>query len=247
MNDDELLTVTVNGTPQQIVNVPTPAAAEVFIDFDTGRMIFGTPPPSTPANNLQIVKNTVKWRDSTLKESLMDGARMMWPKVGKIATDDSITLATLQWDYQLPPQFNDPMVRITSVETREIPASSNYFRPIQGWQRIGNDTLRIPVSQVFSPGTSVEIRYEAPYATLSDVEPSLQMLPLWWAAGTLLGFKETRRQASDIANVTAEAQANPPGGQQNAGTWYIRQFYQALAQISRPRSAQGMQSTYDRL
>jgi hypothetical protein len=245
INDDDMFSVTVDGTQLQVVNTVSPTSTQVFVDFDTGRMIFGNPPSAT-ANNITILKNTVRWRDSTLKEALTDGARMMWPKLGKIATDTSITLATLVWDYQLPSVFNDANIRITDVGIREIPQSTERFRPVTGWERVGNTTLRIPGSQGFSPGATVQIMYEAPYASLSEVEPKAQMLPLWYAAGMLLGFKESQRVRTDTQNVTAEASANPNGSQQNAGAFFMRQYTASLNQMARVRKAQGAQTVYDR-
>lgn len=246
VNDDDLFSVTVNGTAQTVVMTPTPTAGQVFVDFDTGRMIYGTPPPSTPANNITIIKNTVRWRDSTLKEALMDGARNMWPKLGKRNVDQSLTLSTLNWDYALPALFNDPNIRIYDVGVREIPASAEFFHSIGDWEQTSLTNIRIPISQGFAPGSTLEIKYEGPYGSLSEVEPKAQMLPLWWAAGTLLGFKEAVRVRSDTQNVNAEASANPPGTQQNTGAWFIRQFYTSLNQMSRPRRAVAAGTMYNR-
>lgn len=245
VNDDDYLSITVDGNALQVVEIPTPAPGQVFVDFDTGRMIFGTP-PSANTNNITILKNTVRWRDSTLKEALMDGVRMMYPKLGKIATNEDLSLATLEWDYTLPSIFNDANIRITGVGVREIPASSNYFRPLSGWEQIGNTTLRIPSSQGFSPGATIQVSYEAPYSSLSEVEPKAQMLPIWYAAGMLLGFKEARRVRTDTQNVAAEASANQPGIQQNAGAFFMRQFTAGLTQLARVRKAATPETDYDR-
>jgi len=245
VNDDDYFSITVDGNPLAIIDVPTPSAGQVFVDFDTGRMIFGTP-PSANTNNMTILKNTVRWRDSTLKESLMDGVRNMYPQVGRIATVEDISIAVLQWDYDLAPIFNDANMRITGVGIREIPASSNYYRPISGWEQIGNTILRIPSSQGYSPGATVQVSYEAPYASLSEVESKAQMLPLWYAAGMLLGFKEARRVRTDIQNVTAEASANQPGIQQNAGAFFMRQYQLSLSKMSRVRKAATPETDYAR-
>lgn len=245
INDDDYLSVEVDGVNLQIIEVPTPTNGEVFVDFDTGRMIFGTP-PAAEDNNILVLKNTARWRDSTLKEALMDGVRNMYPKMGKIATDESLSIAVLQWDYPLPSIFNDANLRITGVGIREIPASSNYFRPLSGWEQIGNTTLRVPPSQGFAPGATIQLTYEAPYGSLSEVEQKAQMLPIWYAAGMLLGFKDAKRQRVDTNNVTAEANANPPGSQQNSGAFFIRQFYTTLSQLARVRKSPTPQTDYDR-
>lgn len=247
VNDDNYLSITVDGVAQQIVTSPQPSAGEVFVDFDTGRMIYGTP-PATGTNNITILKNTVRWRDSTIKEALMDGVRNMYPKIFRLVQDTSITIATLVWDYELPSIFNDHFVRVTSVGLREIPASSNRFIPINAWEVIPGPTptLRLPTSQGFSPGATIQITYEAPLASLSEVPPKAQALPLWYAAGMLLGFKEATRVRTDTQNVAAEAQANPVGSQQNAGVFFMRQFQTGLSQMSRVRSAAAPHTTYSR-
>ena len=245
VNDDEYFSVVVDGSTLQVVTVPTPAPGQVFVDFDTGRTIYGLP-PSANTNNIYISKNTVRWRDSMLKEALMGGVRQMSPKVGRNGEYTDITLATLQYEYPLPPLFADPAVRISEVGVREIPASTNFFRPISGWERINNTTLRIPPSQSFTPGATVQVLWDGPYGSLSEVEMGCADLPLWYAAGMLLGFKETRRSNSDIQNLAAEAGANPTGTQQNAGSFFMKQFYAALAQKARPQRARMPQSTYQR-
>lgn len=243
INDDQYCQIFVGGTQQQIIQVDTPTGNEVYVDFDTGRTIFGTPPPAL-ANNINFYKNTVRWRDSTLLEALTDGARNMWPKLGRIAYDTSLSISVNVWQYQLPPIFNDPNVRLIDVSIREVPESTERFIPLSGWWLSGLNQLQLPTSQGFSPGATIMLEYEAPYASLSEVESKAQALPLWYAAGMLLGFKESRRVRTDTANVTTEAQANPVGAQSNAGSFYMRQFYTALSQMARVRRAPRIISTY---
>jgi hypothetical protein len=245
VNDDDYFQVIVDGTPQTVVQVPTPSPGQVYVDFDTGRLLFGSP-PAVGTNNVIVYKNTVKWRDSTLLELLLEGARNMWPKLGRIVTDDtSIIIQTLVWDYPLPPPFNDPSVRLTQVAVRSIPAASERFHPIAAWDRIGNGILRIPPSQLWPPGSSVQLVYEAPYASLSQVEAKAQMLPLWFAGGSVMMFKEQKRTLLDTQNVTSEGQANPVGSQGNSGAALMRQFYTALSQMSRVRTSVQPTTVYD--
>lgn len=248
INDDDLFQVVVNGTAQTIVQtLPAsgiPAAGSVFVDFDTGRMIFGTPPPAG-TNNMTILKNTVRWRDSTILEALTDGARNMWPKLGRVNTDTTLSINVNQWEYLLPAIFTDQNVRLVEVAIREIPAATERFRPISGWIQIPPATLRLPTSQFYSPGATIQLVYECPYGSLSQVEPKAQSLPIWYAAGMLLGFKETKRVRTDTQNVASEASANPVGAQQNAGAFFLRQFQTALSQMARTRKAQDPISTYE--
>ncbi len=245
IDDSETCELIVGSTKQQIIQTPDPAANsnQAYVNFDTGRVIFGTPPPFGE-NNITFFKDTARWRDSTLLESMADGARQMWPKLGKRDNDTSMTIAVNQWQYNLPPLFSDANVRIIDVQLREIPSSTNRFEPNNYWTLTANNQLQFAPSQFYTPGATIMVVYEAPYSSLSQVESKAQMLPIWYAAGMLLGFKEAKRTRTDTQNVASEASANPPGAQQNAGAFYMRQFYTGLAQLSRVRKARRFRTTY---
>ena len=232
--DDSNTIITVDGVLVPIVRsrgalVP----GNCFIEFDTGTVIFGTA-PDVGSNNIAIQKTRVRWSEGTLVESLMGGVRMLFPAQFRLGVDTSITLQVNTWDYTLPNAFWDPRVRIISVGTREIPASVNRVIPISGFNRRGLNILEIPTSQRYTPGSTVFVEYTAPYRSLSELEPQLYDLPIWYAAGQLLGFGEGRR--TNIANqsVAAESSANPPGYMQNTGAWYMTQFRQMLATFPPP-------------
>lgn len=243
INDDDYLSVTVDGTPLQPVETPNPTANQVYIDFDSGRMEFGAP-PSANTNNITVLKNTVRWRDSTMLEAMMDGVRNAWPKLGLIAVDTSLSISVNVWQYTLPAVFNDPNVRLIQVSVREVPAATERFHPISGWWISGNNQLQLPTSQSFSPGATIMLEYDAPYGSLSQLEGKAQSLPIWYAAGMLLGFKEATRVRTDTMNVTSEASANQVGAQQNAGSFFMRQYYTVLNQMARPRRMPSIMSTY---
>lgn len=235
----------VGATQQQIIQTPnpTPNSNEVYVDFDTGRAIFGTPPPFGQ-ENITFLKNTARWRDSTLLESLADGMRSLWPKMGKRYNDTSLTIAVNQWQYDLPPIFSDPNVRILDVQLQEIPQSTERFIPDNYWTLTADNQLQFPPSQRYTPGATIMVIYEAPYASLSQLEAKAQMLPVWYAAGMLLSFKEATRVRTDTMNVTSEASANPPGSQQNAGAMFLRQYTTLLTQFARVRKARRFRTTY---
>jgi hypothetical protein len=232
--DDQNTIVTVGGNIVPIVrDRGSLGPGNVFFEFDTGMVIFGSAPPAA-SNEVAFQKTRVRWAEGTLLQSLEGGLRMLFPAQFKIAVDTSITLQVNQWDYTLPNAFWDPRCRIISVSTREIPASVNRVIPISGFTRRGLNTIEIPTSQRYTPGSTVFIEYTAPYRSLSELEPQLYDLPLWYAAGQLLGFDEARRTRVDTQSPAAEASANPPGYQQNTGAWYMTQFRQMLATFPPP-------------
>lgn len=232
--DDSNTIMTVNGLPLPIVRSRSNLAGNnCYLEFDTGTVIFGTAPP-VGQNNIAVQKTRVRWAESTLIESLTGGLRQLFPAQFKLAVDTSITLQVNQWDYTLPQAFWDPRVRIISVSTREVPSSVNRVIQISGFSRRGLNTIEIPTSQWYTPGATVFIEYTAPYRSLSELEPQLYDLPLWYAAGQLLGFDEARRTVVATQSPAAEASANPPGYQQNTGAWYMTQFRTMLAQLPPP-------------
>jgi hypothetical protein len=94
--------------------------------------------------------------------------------------------------------------------------------------------IEIPRSQYFTPGATLWLEYKAPFRSLSELEPQAYDLPLWYAAGQLLGFDESRRTKMDTQTPAAEASANPPGYQQNTGAWYMTQFRNMMASLAAP-------------
>lgn len=248
INDDAMFSVVADNVTQAVVQTYNPAvgvpAGSVYVDFNTGLLIFGTPPSAT-TNNITVSKNSVKWRDSVLLETLKDGMREMSHRYFRVDTDSTLTTAVNVWDYTLPAIFFDPNVRLVDVAIRSIPYATERFRPISGWERIGLDTLRLPRSQAYPPGSSVQLTFEAPYTSLSQMEPKAQMLPLWYAAGTLMMFGEQKRVRTDIQNVAVEGQANPVSAHSNSGAALLRQFYTALDRGGRIHRSRRPMTTYE--
>lgn len=244
--DDANTIVTVSGLVVPIVRSRSLLnATNCYLEFDTGMLIFGTAPPAT-ANVVAIQHTKVRWSEGTLLQSLEGGLRMLFPAQFRLAVDTSLTLQVNTWDYTLPNAFWDPRVRIISVKVREVPSSVNRPIAISGFNRRGLNILEIPTSQRYTPGATVFIEYTAPYRSLSELEPQLYDLPLWYAAGQLLGFDEARRTNVATQSPAAEASANPPGYMQNTGAWYMTQFRTMLATFPPPvMRMPKMRSTYE--
>jgi hypothetical protein len=245
INDDDYVIVTVNNTPAAVVSQRSQiSSGNCYIDFNSGMLVFGTAPASG-SNNIAIQKQRVRWTTSVLLQSLQGGLRQIFPVFGKRAVDTSITLQVNQWDYELPQDFWDPRVQITSFAIQEVPSSVNRPVPISGAYRRGLRTLSIPTSQRYTPGATLYLEYRAPYRSLSELEPQAYDLPLWYAAGQLLGFDEARRTRMDTQTPAAESSANPPGYLQNSGAWFMAQFRTFMAQYPMITKMPRAISTYE--
>ncbi len=236
LNDDDYFTVVSGGTQIPVVNQLSKLnSGNCYADFNTGLVTFGQA-PAAGQNTVQVLHNQVKWRDSAILSAMYDCLMDLYPTIWRNAVDTSITMAVLKWDYQLPSDFADPRVRIRRIGIREIPANTNRFYPLSGPYTIyGNPPqIRIPTSQSFSPGATLQIEYAAPYSNLVELEPQAAALPIWFAAGSLLGFQELNRARTDGQTVTADQNAVPPQYRQNAGAWYMARYREMKANLHRP-------------
>jgi hypothetical protein len=230
---DKYLQVASSGVSVPIVlNQDQITSTNCYVDTDTGVITFGTA-PAAGTNMLVVYKRSVVYSDTQMLQALYGGLNFLYPKRFREAQDTSISLQTNQWDYTLPDDFTIPDIFIKSVNIREIPASTNRFMPAVKWARI-NQTLRIVNSQAFTPGSTVEVAYTVPYRSLSDVDDIAADVPLYYAAGQLLGFKEAGRTRVDNQTSQAGASANPPGFSQQSAAWFLSRAKQIRDDIQRP-------------
>lgn len=228
INDDGYFQVLVSSVAIPVVYAMSEiTSGNVFVDFDSGMLIFGTAPPSA-TNNIYIAKTKVQWRDSQLLQALEGGVRALYPRLWRYGVDSTILMAVNQWAYPLPTIFNDDRVQLTGCYVQEIPAATERYRPLRGAYRIGANTIQIPTSQFFSPGASLLIEYMAPYRSLSELDSSLAELPLLYAAAQLLGYNEPRRIRTDQQHTQTGEDASPPGQSTNSGSWFYQRFAQEL-------------------
>lgn len=248
VNDDQYFGVFLSGTSQIIVNRQADlSSGSVFVDYNTGTVVFGTAPPAGQST-LVVTMNQVRWRDSKILSLLYEGLQSLFPKLFREGVYDGIRMAVNTWDYVLPPDFNDPGVRVISYGMREIPSTTNRFRPMNTAYVVhGNPPLlRVPPSQYFSPGATLEIRYTAPYRNLSDVDGRATALPILYACAMLLGFEESKRTIAAGQTTITDTSAQPAQYQQNAGSWYMAQYRALLANLVRPMGGLAPISTYAR-
>jgi hypothetical protein len=247
--DDQNTIVVMSGNTVPIVRSrDLLTGANVYVDFDNGMVLFGqgNAPPAA-SNNVAIQKTRVRWTDGVLIDALNGGLRQLFPRLFKRGVDTSITLQVNQWDYTLSNAFFDSRTQIISVSVQEVPSSVNRPVPISGWTQRGLNTIDIPTSQRYTPGATVWIEYRGPFRSLAELDPQMKDLPLYYAAGQLLGFDEARRTRADTQSPAAESSANPPMYQQNAGSWFMNQFNAMLAaNPMRPMMMPRAISSYER-
>ncbi len=219
-------------------------AGKVFVDFLTGVAVFGTA-PIVGTNNVTFAHASCRWLNRRIERALRDGLNAMFPTVYQWQSV-VLSIAVNQWEYALPAAFYDPRVRILEVEIREIPAATERYRPISFWRRTADNTIMIQGSQAYSPGASIRVQYTAPYSSVGELEAQVAELPVLYAKGVLLGGKEAPRSNSDIAAVTAGANANPNGTQRDAGAIYLNQFYRRLGELERAMPMAPPSSSYGR-
>lgn len=218
------------------------ASTDAFIEPDTGWVYFQT----APANAASIVLNhyAVTWTDRRLLWAVQAGLRKLFPVMGQ---EDTCTfqLQTLVWEYTLTPfqVWQDPRTRIMAVEVQEIPASTNRFYRLFGWDRFGLNQIRIPASQAYSPGSVCRVRYWGPYRSLSELEEQPRDLVLLYAKGRLLLDKAAQSARFDQPQPSAQTQQND---QKNiaAGSSMMEEFRTQLAAMARPVKIAAPSSSY---
>lgn len=246
INDDEFFAVTVGGAPVTYTSSYPPMAGQVYVDWDTGTLVFATAPPANQPKNVAVTKRVVRWRDGTILTAMLDGVRQAFPDLWTTYVDTTLTVQQDTYDYALPSQFNDPAVRIFSIAVQDIPSTIEPFRKSIAWDRIGTNLLHLYSPNAHTPGSILRVEYGGPYNSLSELQPQAYELPILYAAGSLLGYGEGLRSKLDTMTVQGPEQSLPPGQQQAAGGWYMQQYDQLRAQLSRPMKLAGFRSTYRR-
>jgi hypothetical protein len=224
-----LFSITVNGVLQSLKGAYSDlsAANQVWVDYETG-WIYWNIAPQSGANNVILNSRRCRWTDRQMLFALYSGLRALFPKVFKWYTDTSITMQTNIWEYSLPQRFYDPRVKVTMVEIQEIPSTTERFRVVNGWRRVGNTVLQVPISQRFSPGSVCRVTYKGPVESLSDLDVMSQELPILYAKWQLLSNVEGPRARMDSAPQVQAENANQPGTSMNAALQYLQQFNRLL-------------------
>lgn len=219
------------------------APGKVWVDYQNGLAVFGQPPGSGLA--IAFTHSSCHWLNRRIVRALRDGMNAMFPTIYQWQSV-LLTMAVNKWEYNLPRIFNDPRARILDVEVCVIPVSQNRYVPISQWRRTADNSLMVISSQSWTPGTPCRVQFTSPYEDLAELEAQISELPVLYAKGTLLQAKEGPRARSDQASVTQQEGANPMGAQTNAGSSFLKQFYQRLGELERPMPMAPTYSTWGR-
>lgn len=244
---DDFLTVINTGTGKSLTPVSSRLAitgdTQFYLEPETGYVYFNSLAATSP---IQVAHYTVRWTNRRMLNALYAGLKAMFPRVWQRKNPYVFQVAVNQWEYSLPNDFLDPRTSIYRVEWQEIPSGTERYHRGNSWFPVGLNSIHIPWSQSISPGANVRVSYAAPYQSLSELEPQLQHLPLWYAKGKLLMDKEVLRSRYDMGPVSQNEQQYPPGTSQNAGIYHMQQFERELDRLQRPMPAPAIRSVYSR-
>jgi hypothetical protein len=214
-----------------VITTGTPSATQVLANLNTGELTFNTAPAAGHA--MQWTYQSVKWRDQKILDSLYAGLRAMFPRVGKVYTDTSIFIQVNVWDYTMPLWCQDPRSRIYDVSIRDPGITVEPYRQLPGYRRINNTTIRIPLSQRYSPTANLMIVGWGPYLSLGDMEPQLYELPRWYALSVLLPWKESYRLRQDTMVPLTQEGGQQPTLLTQTGEYYAQRFERELERLKK--------------
>ena len=217
-------------------------STQCYVEPETGYIYFQD---NSVTGSLVVFHYKVRFTNRRMLNALYAGLKAMFPRVWQRKTF-VFQAMTNQYEYQLPQEFLDPRTHIFRVEFQEIPFGTERYHVVNGVTQTNLNQLKVPWSQGLTPGANIRITYAAPYASLSDLEPQVQHLPLWYAKGKLLMDKEVLRARYDLGPVSSNEQQNPPGISQNAGVYHMQQFERELNRLQRPLPVAAPRSVYSR-
>ncbi len=212
----------VASTPTAVVyDVLTPAAAQVSVITETGELIFGTIPPAN-ASILFTYQAALNGTQQIL-DALKEGLAAMWPEIYQLQTDTTtVVLTPTTTEYTLSAAFNDPRTHLLSVEVAPPSGIITYF-DTGLWDETGPNNSILKMEQSWPPGSVCRLTFNAQYANLSDLEPMLLHLPVYYAIGRLLEEQETRRtRQADLTALTGEGGNKPGDAAKQADRWMNR-------------------------
>jgi hypothetical protein len=243
VHDDASFAIRAAGTALAVTTTYPPTGTNVYINYATGELFFGTLPAQGVA--LSWDYKWVKWRDQEIKDALIAGLRALWPKIGKVYKDETITFAPLQWDYPLPAAAQDPWSRVIKVKWRSPNISVLPWEDLDEWSRDGYDQLHIPHGPNYFPG-NIKLTYWGPCQRLADVPVSAMWLPIWYALSVLLPWQETKRIKDDRAVAQNQEGGQAPLLLTQTGDYYFQRFTQELEGLKQvpPGGSQRFVSRY---
>jgi hypothetical protein len=205
------------GSPVVVYDVAPASSAQVEIVSDTGEVIFFTAPAS---GTLSATYQSFRYSDAQILDALTEGLKAMWPQIWQEQSDTSLTPTPYAFEYTLPTVFNDPRVEIVRIEIRDPNVIVIPYRQVERYERVSQNTIQLTDLR-YSPAGNIRISYNAPYLLLSDPEPQVMHLPVYYAVGRLLADQEAMRSRQDeLVPLVGEGGSQSGVAQQTSTYWF---------------------------
>lgn len=221
----------------------------------------------TNTNVLVLKYDTVLYRDERILNALGNGVRRLYPRVYKqgecyiagtvqqfnynLTSTTDVPDASSFPAGTCPPTYVASVARTDLVKAQTRIHSAEYlpvgwtnvtsWRPFNNFSRTTNYNWETDTP--FNTGDVIKLVYSAPCTVPTaatdtvDVPDEYTDMPVWYAAGTILGRKESVRDRSDSYQTQNAVSANPVGTQRITSNYYMQLFQQALADVPmRPMS-----------
>jgi hypothetical protein len=189
----------------------------VAINSDTGEIIF---PVAPVVGTLSATYQSIRYSDTQILDALKEGLQAMWPEIWQEQIDTSLTPTPYAYEYTLPTVFNDPRVEILKVEIRDPNVIVVPYRKVFRYTRVSQQILAL-TDLLYSPAGNIRLHYNAPYGALSDTEPQVMHLPVYFALGRLLADQEAMRSRQDeLVPLTGEGGSQSGVAQQTSSYWF---------------------------
>jgi len=225
--------VTVNGAPVTVLydSLIFPTPGQVNVITDTGELIFGTVPPASAP--ILTTYQAARFSTQAILDALTEGMNQLYPELYQEAVDlTTVVLTPTTTEYALAAIFNDPRTEVLSMEVAPPSGIITYFDSGL-WDTVGANEGILKVSQAWPPGSTVRLTFNAPYQSLSDVEPQAMWLPAYYAMSTLMEEQETTRsRQADLVALAGEGGSKPGDGAAVADRW-MNKYLAGKAQLAR--------------
>jgi hypothetical protein len=169
---------------------------------------------------LSATYQSIRYSDTQILDALKEGLQAMWPEIWQEQIDTSLTPTPYAYEYTLPTVFNDPRVEILKVEIRDPNVIVVPYRKVFRYTRVSQQILAL-TDLLYSPAGNIRLHYNAPYGALSDTEPQVMHLPVYFALGRLLADQEAMRSRQDeLVPLTGEGGSQSGVAQQTSSYWF---------------------------
>lgn len=224
--------VTVNGVAQTVLydSVAPPAGGQVNVITETGELFFGSVPAA--AASILVSYQACRFSTRVILDALKEGLDQLYPEIYQKQTDSTIALTPTTTEYTLPNAFADPRVTVLTMEVAPPAGIITYF-DTGLFDVVGPNEGILKVLQAWPPGSIVRLTFNQPYQALSDTEPQVMWLPVYYAISNLLEIQElTRSRQADLIATAGEGGSKPGDGATVAGRW-MDKFLAGKAQFAK--------------